>query len=137
MGIFIILVALFIIGLICHIVYQHTCVGEWCFGVGLVSMCLSGFLLVLCLAISLSALSNADLEYGNMLEQKAAIEYRLEHLETDNNLVVNGGVYNDIVEYNNTIRYYRKWGRSNFWTGWFNPAPINELEYIDLYKDVS
>ena len=137
MGIFIILVALFIIGLICHIVYKNTCVDEWCFGVGLVSMCLSGFLLVLCSTISLAALTDADLQYGNMLEQKAAIEYRLEHLEADNNLVVNGGVYNDIVEYNNGVRYYRKWGRSNFWTGWFNPAPIDELEYIDLYKDVS
>ena len=43
-------------------------------------------------------------------------------------------VYNDILEYNNEIRYYRKWGRNNFWTGWFNPAPIDELELIELDK---
>ena len=137
MGIIIALASLFVIGLVCYIVYQHTCVGEWCWGTGLVGMLIGGFSLIVCSVACLIALSGADLEYGNMLEQKAAIEYRLEHLEADNNLLVNGGVYNDIVEYNNTIRYYRRWGRSNFWTGWFNPAPIDELEYIDLYKDVS
>ena len=58
-------------------------------------------------------------------------------IDKEENLLVNGGVYDDIVEYNNTIRWYRKWGRNNFWVGCFNPAPIDELEYIDLYKGVS
>ena len=85
MGILIILAALFVIGLVCYIVYQHTCVGEWCWGTAILTMLIGGLGLIVCSAVCLAALSGADLEYGNMLEQKAAIEYRLEHLEADNN----------------------------------------------------
>ena len=74
---------------------------------------------------------NADINYENMLMQRNAIVYRLEQTKNDNNLLVNGGVYEDVIEYNNTIRKYKRW-KHNFWLSWFYPADIDKLEYIEL-----
>lgn len=74
---------------------------------------------------------NADLEYQNALQQHDAIVYRLEQTKNDKNLLINGGIYDDIVKYNNKIREYKKW-KHNFWLNWFYPADIDELEYIEL-----
>ena len=137
MGIIIIFGVILIIGIAAFIVYQHTAIDEWCFGTGIMCTMLGGFGILLCGAICLCTLNNANVDYAYMLDKREAIEYRLEQIEKDENLLVNGGVYDDIVEYNAEVRYYKTWCIYNFWTGWFNPAPIDELEYIDLYKGVS
>ena len=55
--------------------------------------------------------------YADMAQEREAIEYRLDRLEDDSNFTVNGGVYNDLVEYNNKLRSYKLYTH-NFWIGW-------------------
>lgn len=75
---------------------------------------------------------NAEIEYENMVAQKTAIEYRLNQIDTNNqNVLVNGGIYNDILEYNAKLRSIKKWGK-NPWTNWFYVDKITELDYIEL-----
>lgn len=65
-------------------------------------------------------------------EEKNAIEYRLKQIDTnDKNLLVNGGVYSDIVEYNKKIHDYKYYG-SNLFTNWFIPYKLTQLDYISL-----
>lgn len=137
MGVMLVLGAILVIGIICYFIYEHSDVGEWLCGIGVGCIVISSLLGVIFGVACIAASMNADLQYIEMIERKTAIEYRLDNIENeDSNLLVNGGVYNDIVEYNNEIHYYRKWGRNNFWTGWFNPAPIDELELIKLDKSI-
>lgn len=101
------------------------------------------FLAVLgCVAIIVSLiagiyhLSANEIEYQNMVECKEAIEYRLDMLDKDINIMVNGGVYDDLVNYNNKLRGYKTYS-NNFWIGWFVTNKAAELDYIELPKSVS
>lgn len=135
MGVTLISAIIAIISIICLIIYHNTSIGDWCEFIGLSGAIVGGAAAIILSVCAIIASSNANLCYMEMVEKKATIEYRLEKIENDDtNILVNGGIYNDILEYNNEIRYYRKWGRNNFWIGWFNPAPIDELELIELDK---
>lgn len=72
--------------------------------------------------------------YADMAQEREAIEYRLDKVEDDSNFTVNGGVYNDLVEYNNKLRSYKLYTH-NFWVGWFYADTPAELDYIELTKD--
>ena len=72
--------------------------------------------------------------YADMEQEREAIEYRLNKAEDDSSLTVNGGVYNDLVEYNNKLRGYKLYTH-NFWIGWFYADAPAELDYIELIKD--
>lgn len=72
--------------------------------------------------------------YADMVQERDAIEYRLDRAEDDSNFTVNGGVYNDLVEYNNKLRSYKLYTH-NFWIGWFFADTPAELDYIELTKD--
>ena len=72
--------------------------------------------------------------YADMVQKREAIEYRLDKAEDDSSLTVNGGVYNDLVEYNNKLRGYKLYTH-NFWIGWFYADTPAELDYIELVKD--
>lgn len=72
---------------------------------------------------------NGDIEYKNAYYQKDVLEYRLENIE--NNNVGNEYLYNDIVEFNNSLRSTKKWA-NNPWTNWFNNQLIAELDFIEL-----
>lgn len=138
MLIFIIFGIIFVIGLILFLKYrkdywEH----EGKVGIGLLLMVVGGMAIFTCGVLCLCFVATADLDYANMVEKRDAIIYRLEQIENEENLLVNGGVYDDIVEYNNEVRKYKKYGSSNPWTNWFNPAPIDKLDYIKLPKSVS
>lgn len=133
MGIILVLIILAVIGFfICYLIEtkmigNHLFLDLTALGIA-VGACIA---LVVCGAQCIIAKANANLEYQNTLQQHDAIVYRLEQTKNDKNLLINGGVYDDIVEYNNKIREYKKW-KHNFWLNWFYPADIDELEYIEL-----
>lgn len=107
----------------------------WCFG-SFGCWVIGG----VCALVAITSIIVATAENGvttdNLIEQRNAIEYRLEQCDKDVNIMINGGVYNDIVEYNNTIRKYKKWSH-NPWVGWFWSDGPAELEYIELPNEGS
>lgn len=72
---------------------------------------------------------NYDLKYQNKLHEKEVLEYRIEHMS--DNLTGNEMLYNDIVEFNNELRYTKKFANSP-WTNWFNNQDIAAMDYIEL-----
>ena len=138
MLIFVIFGIMFVIGLILFLKYRKDSWDhEGTVTIGITLMFIGGAIILICGILCLCFAATADLDYANMVEKRDAIIYRLEQIENEQNLLVNGGVYDDIVEYNNEIRKYKKYGSSNPWTNWFNPAPIDKLDYIKLPKSVS
>ena len=138
MLIFVIFGIIFVIGLILLLKYRKDIwTHEGAITTGFTLMVVGGIVILICGILCLVFAATADLDYANMVEKRDAIEYRLEQIENEENLLVNGGVYDDIVEYNNEVRKYKKYGSSNPWTNWFNPAPIDKLDYIKLPKSVS
>jgi hypothetical protein len=92
---------------------------------------IGGICTLIAIIFIIDAAVENDITTDNLIEQRNAIEYRLEQCDEDTNIMVNGGVYNDMVEYNNTIRKYKKWSH-NPWIGWFWADGPAELEYIAL-----
>ena len=137
MLIFVIFGIIFLIGLILFLKYHKDWEHEGATETGITLMFIGGLVIFICGILCLCFAATADLDYANMVEKRDAIIYRLEQIENEENLLVNGGVYDDIVEYNNEVRKYKKYGSSNPWTNWFNPAPIDKLDYIKLPKSVS
>ena len=138
MLIFVIFGIIFVIGLILFLKYRkESWKHEGAVTTGFFFIAVSSVVMVICGILCLIFAATADLDYANMVEKRDAIIYRLEQIENEKNLLINGGVYDDIVEYNNEVRKYKKYGSSNLWTNWFNPAPIDKLDYIKLPKSVS
>lgn len=72
---------------------------------------------------------NADVFYENKLLEKQMLEYRL---EKQDDIIGNEMLYSQIVEFNNELRYTKKWA-SNLWTNWFvNQKIANNIDYIDV-----
>lgn len=72
-----------------------------------------------------------DIDYQNMLEKRELIEYRIE--DKDRNFVSDGKLYNDIVEFNNSLRKVKK-GANSSWTNWFYNDDIATIDYIEVEK---
>jgi hypothetical protein len=70
-----------------------------------------------------------ELDYQNTMHEKEMIEYRIEHIE--DNITGNEMIYNDIVEFNNKLRFEKKWA-NNPWTSWFNNKYIASIDYVEL-----
>lgn len=93
------------------------------------TLIVSLIMLVVALALCGNEKLNGDIEYKNAYYQREVLEYRLENIEKNN--VGNEYLYNDIVEFNNSLRSTKKWA-NNSWTNWFNNQRIAELDYIEL-----
>lgn len=88
--------------------------------------------IILSLVTSGIAIGNAivrDVNYQNFLYEKEMLEYRIERM--DENITGNEMLYNDIVDFNNTLRNTKKWA-NNPWTNWFCNKYIAEMDYIEL-----
>ena len=139
MGIIIIGAICLIVGIILYkcfiddILYSE----GWLVG-GIIGILLGAVILISCGICCLVENYGAQAEktYEDLAHTKAVIEYRLENSNTDESLTINGGVYDDLIEYNNTIREY-KMMTHNFWVGWFYSDKPATLEYIELPKSVS
>lgn len=96
---------------------------------GFILLMISGivtFVMAICL---LCVQVNKDVDYQNALYQKEMIEYRIDHADED--IVGNELLYNDIVWYNNDLRFIKKWSNS-YWTNWFFNEDIATIDYIEL-----
>jgi len=96
---------------------------------GFILLMISGivtFVMAICL---LCVQVNKDVDYQNALYQKEMIEYRIDHADED--IVGNELLYNDIVWYNNDLRFIKKWSDS-YWTNWFFNEDIATIDYIEL-----
>ncbi len=96
-----------------------------------------GILILLCSLNIIASQTTADSECQKLQERKNAIEYLLEQIDTnDLNIMINGGIYDDIVEYNNDVREYKIF-RNSFWTNWFVSKGLDEFDYIEYDIDKS
>lgn len=140
MGIIIVSSIVLIVGIILitlgnrfwHYNYSDLCNG---FGVGFVIF--AGFALFLSLTLILIAQIPKQKDYETALYERQVIEYRLEN--KSENVVGNELLYEDIVEYNNTLRSHKRYC-DNFWLNWFHNDKIATIEYIKIegvenYKD--
>lgn len=128
--------ALIIVGIILIVIDDKFCIRN-CVGTmieygKIILTALGVFGTMLCFAFGLGNLIAYDTDYQNMLHKKEMLDYRIEHMEE--NITGNEMLYNDIVEFNNELRFEKKWA-NNPWTNWFNNKDIASLDYVELDKD--
>lgn len=70
-----------------------------------------------------------NVDYQNKLHEKEVLEYRIENMSE--NVIGNEMLYNDIVEFNNSLRITKEWA-NNPWTSWFNNKDIANIDYISI-----
>lgn len=85
--------------------------------------------LCICIAIALSVQVYKDRDYEEMVYEKSVLELRLNN--KDDNLVGNEFLYADIIDFNNKLRYERRYA-DNFWIGIFHNDKIATIEYIEI-----
>lgn len=122
------ILVMLIVLVIVVIVFKHAnswVIESWAMAIGAVAVMVTVILLSLCANVQI----NEEIEYQNTYYQKVTLEYRLENIEKNN--VGNEYLYNDIVEFNNSLRSTKKWA-NNPWTNWFHNQRIAELDYIEL-----
>lgn len=126
MGAFILVFALLIIGIVLIVLSN---VFYWD------DDCIFGFLITVVSTIALTIMSmycivvhvRRDIDYEQRYYQKQVLEYRIEHYE--DNIVGNELLYNDVVEFNNKLRDYKRHNKM-FFTNWFTCDKIAQIDYI-------
>ena len=78
----------------------------------------------LCLPVQV----NKEVNYQQALHEREILVYRLEHREE--NIVGNEMLYSEIVEFNNDLRFTKKWASSP-WVGCFHNDLIADIDYIE------
>lgn len=136
MGIVIVSSIVLIVGIIL-ITLGNKLWSDLCNGFGVGCVMIAGFALLLSLAFTLIAQIPKQKDYETALYERQVIEYRLEN--KSENVVGNELLYEDIVEYNNTLRSHKRY-HDNFWLNWFYNDKIATIEYIEIegvenYKD--
>ena len=102
----------------------------WMIGAAL-SWIIGGVCTTLAIISIIVAVANDGILTENLIAKREAIEYRLEQCDEDANIMVNGGVYEDLVEYNEEVRRHKRWTHDP-WVGWFYSDGPADLEYIEL-----
>ena len=102
----------------------------WSFG-AILAWIIGGVCLIVAIVAIIYAGMNNSVITKNLVEQRNAIEYRLEHCNEDKNIMVNGGIYDDVIEYNKEVRRHKRWTHDPF-VGWFYSDGPAELECIEL-----
>lgn len=125
-GMFIAGIVLLIIGNSSKISYSAQ---DIIFYIGIICLVLGGVIGMITGGISIGTVINADLDYEKTIYERDALEYRLEH--SDENMIGNELLYNDIVEFNNRLRHTKKWADSP-WLSWFFNQKIADIEYIEF-----
>lgn len=86
---------------------------------------------IACGAMVLKVQVKKDVDYQAALNERTALEYRLEHRAE--NQIGNEMLYSEITEFNNSLLVAKKWA-NNPWVGCFNNDLIADLDYIE-YKE--
>lgn len=68
-------------------------------------------------------------DYERKSYEREMFEYRIEHLSEDT--VGNEMLYNDIVEFNNSLRWVKRTANSP-WISWFSNHKVAGLDYVGL-----
>ena len=134
MGIIITLVSTILILVIVAVIAHWNFWDGLCVACSSIAVCLAVILFLCGLGISINQIY-AEKKKGDFGERRKAIEWRLDQLKNDKSLIVNGGVYQDIVDFNNDLRKFKFYGQS-FWTNWFISKGLDEFEYIELEREV-
>lgn len=98
-------------------------------GFGIGGVLIGGFASAICVIAILCTQINKEVNYQNALYEKEVLEYRIENMDED--ITGNEMLYNDIVEFNNTLRNTKKWANSYF-TNWFYNENIASIEYVEF-----
>lgn len=123
-------IAMFVAGLVMACIEDKYLFDNFLFFFGGIGLLIVGAIAsVTCAVAVLSVQVNKDVDYQSALYQKEMIEYRIDHADED--IVGNELLYNDIVEYNNDLRFIKKWSDS-YWTNWFFNEDIATIDYIEL-----
>ena len=72
---------------------------------------------------------NKDIKYQNALYEKEMLEYRIDNMK--DNIIGNEMLYNDIVEFNNSLRETKKWA-NNPWASWFYNQNIATIDFVEI-----
>lgn len=123
-------IMLLIIGIILPFVYKR--INHFYTELDFISFAFrSAGMIVLIISLTMCGVTyvNADIDYQNKLEEKELLEYRINQ---QNDIVGNELLYSQIVEFNNDLRYTKKWAK-NPWTNWFfNQKIADNIDYINF-----
>ena len=103
--------------------------------IGVILVIVSLIPAVLGVCFGIDANVNADINRQKALDERAAIVRRVElqemAIDENGSLVVNGGLYDDIIEFNDKVRKDNRWG-TNPWTNWYRGWEYAGLEEIPV-----
>ena len=102
---------------------------EGFFVAGIIILTVAIFVSLATGAFIIAANVNRDVDYQNKLHEREMLEYRIDHMGDD--IVGNEMLYNDIVEFNNSLRSIKKWA-NNPWVNWFYVQDIATIDYIEI-----
>lgn len=122
-------VAILIIGIIVCIVDDRFFIKLDLFPIGMICCFIGAIATLFTIFGILITCTTYENTYQNTIYEKQVIEYRLEN--EDENTVGNELLYNDIVEFNNSLRSVKKWA-NNPWTNWFYNADVATIDYIEI-----
>ena len=118
------------IGIAFLIYYNHS-YGDWPLAIGLPLAFTGGVALICSLVIICCVHIPKDANYENNAERREMLVYRLEHQEEG--LVGNELLYQEIRDFNEDLRYHKKYCDSP-WLGWFFNERNATFDYIDYRK---
>ena len=90
---------------------------------------IGGFVTLISVLLILVNATFIQHDYESKLYERDMLEYRIEHLS--DNIVGNETLYNDVVEFNNHLRWIKRTA-GNPWTNWFSNYRVAELDYVEL-----
>lgn len=132
MLVFWISVTVFALGIVCLVV--HDCwwfLRDWLVGVGVTATVL-GMIFTFIFGLGALVVNIQDeIVYQKRMIEREAIVFRLENLDTEQNLNINGGVYDDVVTFNQELLEYKTWAH-NAWIGCMWNDKVAEIDYIDF-----
>lgn len=133
MGILIILIALIVVTIPLMVVsriLECSIIDSW-YGILGTAVNFISLTTLICVGIPILCIQIPKVKnYEQKMYEKNVLEYRLENY--NQNLIGNELIYNDIVEFNKSIRNAKRYS-DNFWIGLFYNDKIAEIDYIQIY----
>lgn len=102
---------------------------DFCLVFGIINSVIGTIGLIFCLCFILGNQINKNLTYEERIYEKYILEYRLEHKNED--IVGNEMLYNDIVKFNNSLRFSKKY-KDSLWLNWFINEQVANIDYIEV-----
>lgn len=104
---------------------------DWLEFFGIISVFIGVMATFVCIIIISIEQIGKDVKYKNTMYEKEVLEYRIEN--ANDNIVGNEMLYNDIVEFNNSLRSTKKWA-NNPYVNWFWNDDVAQIDYIEFME---